>query len=142
MLAYAVLRFQLFDIDLKVKFALRYGTVTAMIVGSFVVGSEILEALFPVSGTVLNILVAIAILAVLRPIQGMALRVTDRLMHRVQNTPEYLETRRLEVYLAALEGVSEDGVVTDKERRVLNRLRDDLGVSTEAALALEKELKK
>ena len=141
LLAYAVLRFQLFNIDLKVKFVLQQSTVGALIIGGFIVGSEVLESLVPVSGTVLNIIVAIAILVVLRPIQRLALRITNRLMHSVQNTPEYLEVRTLEVYRAALEEVVEDGLVTDKERRILDHLRDDLGISPGEAVALEKELK-
>ncbi len=141
LLAYAVLRFQLFNIDLKVKFVLQQSTVGALIIGGFVIGSEVLESFVPVSGATLNIIVAIAILVVLRPIQRLALRMTNRLMHSVQNTPEYLEVRRLEVYRAALEGVVEDGVVTDKERRILDHLRDDLSISPEEAVTLENELK-
>ena len=113
LLAYAVMRFQLFNIDLKVKFVLQQSTVGALIIGGFIVGSEVLESFVPVSGAALNIIVAIAILVVLRPIQRLALRMTNRLMHSVQNTPEYLEVRRLEVYRAALEGVVEDGLVTE-----------------------------
>ena len=141
LLAYAVLRFQLFNIDLKVKFVLQQSTVGALIIGGFVVGSEVLESFVPVSGAALNIIVAIAILVVLRPIQRLALRMTNRLMYSVQNTPEYLEVRRLEVYRAALEGVVEDGLVTDKERRILDHLRDDLRISPEEAVTLENELK-
>jgi hypothetical protein len=88
LLAYAVLRSQLFDIDLKVKFVLRQSTVVAMIAGGFIVASEVLESLVPVSGTILNIAVAVAILIALRPIHRFALRLTDGLMSDVQNTPE------------------------------------------------------
>jgi len=140
LLAYAVLRFQLFDIDLKVKFVLQQSTVGALVIGGFIVGSEVLESFVPVSGTVLNIIVAIAILVMLRPMQLLALRMTNGLMRSVQNTPEYLGVRRLVVYRAALEEVVEDGLVTDKERRILNHLRDDLGISPGEAVALEKEL--
>ena len=141
LLAYAVLRFQLFKIDLKVKFALQQSTVGALVIGGFIVGSEVLESFVPVSGTALNIFVAITILVVLRPIQGLALRMTNGLMRSVQNTPEYLDVRRLEVYRAALEGALQDGIVTDKERGILDQIRDDLGISPGAAFALEKELK-
>ncbi len=140
LLAYAVLRFQLFDIDLKVKFVLQQSTVGALIVGGFIVGSEVLESFVPVSGTVLNIIVAVAILIVLRPMQRLALSITDGLMRNVQNTPEYLETRRLEVYRAALEGAFKDGLITEKERSILDHLRDSLGISQVEAVALEKEL--
>jgi hypothetical protein len=140
LLAYAVLRFQLFNIDLKVKFVLQQSTVGALIIGGFVVGSEVLESFVAVSGAALNIIVAIAILVVLRPIQRLALRMTNRLMHGVQNTPEYLGLRRLEVYRAALEGAFKDGLITDKERSILDHLRDNLGISQVEAVALEKEL--
>jgi len=140
LLAYAVLRFQLFKIDLKIKFVLQQSTVGAMVIGGFVVGSEVLETFVPVSGTVSNIFVAIVILIVLRPMQRFALSMTDGLMRNVQNTPEYLEVRRLEVYRAALEGAFEDGLITDKERSILDRLRDSLGISQVEAVSLEKEL--
>jgi hypothetical protein len=140
LLAYAVLRFQLFNIDLKIKFVLQQSTVAALIIGGFIVGSEVLESFVPVSGTVSNIVVAIAILIVLRPLQRLALSITDGLMRNVQNTPEYLEVRRLEVYRAALEGAFEDGLITDKERSILDRLRDSLGISQVEAVSLEKEL--
>ncbi len=140
LLAYAVMRFQLFNIDLKVKFVLQQSTVAALIIGGFIVGSEVLESFVPVSGTVLNIVVAIAILIVLRPMQRLALSITDGLMRNVQNTTEYLDVRRLEVYRAALEGAFEDGLITDKERSILDHLRDSLGISQVEAVALEKEL--
>ena len=73
--------------------------------------------------------------------QRLALRMTNGLMRSVQNTPEYLEVRRLVVYRAAVEGVVEDGIITDKERRILDHLRNDLGISPGEAVALEKELK-
>jgi len=139
LLVYAVLRFQLFDIDLKVKFALQHSSVGALIVGAFIVGSELLEMLIPVSGPVLSFFVAIAILVMLRPIQRLALRMTNRFMHSVQNTPEYRETRRLDVFRAALDEIYQDEIVTDKERRILDALRDNLRISPGDAVALEKE---
>jgi uncharacterized membrane protein YebE (DUF533 family) len=40
-----------------------------------------------------------------------------------------------------LEGAVQDGIVTDKEREILDQIRDDLGISPEKAVALEEELK-
>ncbi len=140
LLAYAVLRSQLFDIDLKVKFVLRHSTVVAMIAAGFIVASEILESLVPVSDTTLSIAVAVVILILLRPMHRFALRMTDRLMRGVQNTPEYLGARKNSVYRAALEGAVEDGVVSITERRVLDRLREELGISADDAAAMEDEL--
>ena len=139
LLAYAVLRWQLFDIDLKVKFVLRQSTLVAMIAGGFIVASETLESMVPVSGTALSIAVAVVILILLRPIHRFALGMTDRLMSSVQNTPEYLDARKNSVYRATLEGAVEDGIVTEMERRILDRLREELGISPDDAAAIENE---
>jgi len=139
LLAYAVLRSQLFDIDLKVKFVLRQSTVVAMIAGGFIVTSEILESMVPVSGTALSIAIAVVILILLRPIHRFALGMTDGLMSSVQNTPEYLDARKNAVYRATLEGAVEDGIVTEMERRILDRLREELGISPDDAAAIEIE---
>ena len=80
------------------KFALQHSTVTALILGGFVVGSEVLESLIPVNGTVLSLFVAITILVMLRPIQRLVLRKVDRLMHNDHSTPVHLELPKLEVY--------------------------------------------
>jgi hypothetical protein len=141
LLAYAVLRWQLFDIDLKVKFVLRQSTVVAMIAGGFIVASEILESMIPVSGTTVSIAVAVVILIVLRPMHRFALGMTDRLMSSVQNTPEYLDGRKNSVYRAAMEGAVEDGIVTETERRILDRLREELGISPDDAAAIENEFR-
>ena len=68
LLAYAVLKMQLFDIDLKVKFVIQKGTLVALVGGLFLIGSELLEALVPVQSTFLGVAVAVVILVLLRPI--------------------------------------------------------------------------
>ena len=141
LLAYAVLRSQLFDIDLKVKFALQHSTVVALIAGIFIISSEVLETFISVSSTALSVFIAVAILVVLKPLHRVALGMSDRLMKNVQDTPEYLDARRLEVYRATMEEVVENGVITEKERKVLDHLRENLGISETDALALEHALK-
>ena len=58
-------------------------------------------------------------------------------MPGVDETAAYLETRKMEVYRAAFEGAVEDGVVTEKERRILTRLRDKLELAEDDAIAVE-----
>lgn len=140
LMAYGVLRVQLFDLDLKLKFALKQSTVGAVIAAGFFLGSEILEAVIPVEGTILGLLVAGAIVLLLRPVQRFAEAVASGVMPGVEATPAYLESRKHEVYRAALEGAIEDGVVTPKERAILDRLRDQLEISAGAAAVMEKEL--
>lgn len=142
LLAYAVLRFQLFEIDLKLKFALQQSTVGAIIVGGFVVGSEALELLVPVDGPLPSFIVAIVILALLRPIQRLALGMANGLMRNVQDSPEYKDRRKVALYRAALEEIFLDGdcEISRKERRILDRLRMNLQIAASDALLLEREL--
>ncbi len=140
LLAYGVLRVQLFDIDLKLKFALKQSTVGAVIAAGFFLGSEILETVVPVEGTILGLLVAGAIVLLLRPVQRFAEAVASGIMRGVEETPAYLESRKHAVYRAALEGAFEDGVVTRKERAILDRLCEQLGISIGAAETMEREM--
>ena len=136
-LAYGVLRAQLFDIDLKLRFALQQGTVGAMIAGSFLVASEILERLFPVDGMALGVLLAFLVAILLKPMQALAHRTANHLVPGIQATPEYIDQRKLTVYRAALEGAYEDGEVTSKERSILRTLREQLGIDEREAAELE-----
>jgi hypothetical protein len=140
LMSYGVLRAQLFDIDLKLKFALRQGTVGAVFAGAFFTGSELLERVVPVEGTILGLIVAGSIVLALRPVQRFAETFAGRVMRGVQDTPSYVEGRKHEVYRATLEGTLEDGAITDRERAVLDRLREQLGISREEAELVEREM--
>lgn len=140
LLAYGVLLTQLFEIELKVKFAIEQSTVGAAIAGAFFIGSEILEAFVPVQGTILGVISALAIVSLLKPLRRGAERFSGRLMHGVEATPDYLGRRKLLVYESALSGAIEDGVVTDKERAILLNLRTELGIDEKDASAIERRL--
>lgn len=140
LLAYGVLHTQLFDIDLKLKLALRQSTVGAFFAVAFFVGSEVLERFIPVDGVVLGLLVSGAIVLALRPIQRFAEGVSNHLMGGVLETQEYLRDRKHLVYRAALEGAVEDETVTRRERAILDRLREELGIPDAVARKLEREV--
>ena len=140
LLAYGVLRAQLFDIDLKLKFALKQSTVGAVIAAGFFTGSEILETVIPVESTILGLLVAGAIVLLLRPVQRFAQAVADRIMRHVEDTADYRQSRKHEVYRAALEGAMTDGVITEKERNILSRVCEQLELSADVADGIEREM--
>jgi hypothetical protein len=140
LLTYGVLQAQLFDINVRLKFALRQSTVAAIITGAFFVGSELLENVIPVDDILLGVLTAAACVLALRPLRRFAQRFADGVMRDVDDTPAYLEGRKIDVYRTALEGILEDGIVTPKERRVLQRLREQLAISEEDAAQLEAEV--
>ena len=62
-------------------------------------------------------------------------------MPNTQNTPEYAAYRKLQVYEAAIMEAQLEGGISDKERSLLNRLRDSLGISLADATSLEGELR-
>ncbi len=141
-LAYAVLRAQLFDIDLKLRLALQQGTVGALIAGVFLVASELLERFFAVDGVALGVFLALLVAFLLKPMQALAQRAANKVVPGIQATPEYLDGRRLAVYRAALEGAFEDGEITTKERSILTALREQLGIDEHEAESLERSMKR
>jgi hypothetical protein len=87
-------------------------------------------------------LIAAALLVYfLAPLQRIAERVANRAMPETVSTPEYLAYRKMQVYEAALtEALGGDGI-SEKERAILTRLRDSLGVSADDARAMEDDLR-
>jgi hypothetical protein len=140
LLAYGVLRGQLFDIDLRIRIAVEHGTVGGLIAGSFFLVSQVLEAAFPVEGFVQGAVMALVIAALLRPVQLLARRFTERLMPQVSADDAYLTRRKLDVYRGALEAALESPEITDAERGLLRRLRERLGIDEESAAVLEQDL--
>lgn len=140
LLARALLRFQLFDFDLKLKRGLSRSALGAAFVAAFFVVSELVQAFASATlGVVAGTLAAGLLLFALTPLQNAADRVADAAMPRVQDTPEYRLVRKREVYLAALQSAAEDGEITDKERSVLATLATQLGLDPREVYELERE---
>lgn len=137
LLAYGALKTQLFDIDLRLKRGVRRGTVAGTITVAFVVGSEGAELLLPVDGTLLGLAAASALAFAFRPIERWSARLADRVMPTVQPTESYMAIRKREVYRATVEEMLMDGHMSEKDRRVLARMRAQLGLSDEDARAVE-----
>jgi hypothetical protein len=70
----------------------------------------------------------------------LAERVAGVAMPNTQNTPEYAAFRKMQVYEAAVTEAQQEGGISRKERALLNRLRDSLGVSTSDAEAIEVQM--
>lgn len=136
-LTYGILKHQLFDIDLRIKAALRRSVVGAVFAALFVVSSELLERAVPAAGLVAGLLVAVAIAAGMSQVERLAQRIVNRLLPGVSRDARYLERRKEEVYAAAVEGAIADGVVTHRERDILERLRRELGLSEADAHRVE-----
>lgn len=142
LLVYGVLRWHLFDLDLRIKGTIRRGTVAAAFFAVFLVVTQLAQnGLTDRFGWLWGGIAAGLLLFLLAPLQRAADRVADAAMPGVSDTEEYRAHRRAAVYEAALEGILRDGTISAKERAVLERLRAQLGLSEATAAALERDVR-
>ncbi len=92
-------------------------------------------------GNVAGLLAARVVVFFLAPLQRFAERVASVAMPNTQNTPEYVAFRKLQVYEEAVAEAQYEGGISQKERALLVRLRDSLGISASDADAIEGELR-
>jgi hypothetical protein len=142
LLAYGILKVQLFDVDLRIKRGLRRSTIAAVFVFVFLVVEQLVSNYFNGQfGVLLGAVVAGLMLFGLDHIRNFAGKIAHEAMPSVSPTPEYVAYRKLEVYRAAFEGLYADTQLNDKERATLERLRLKLGIQPGDAAALEAEIR-
>lgn len=141
LVAYGILRTQLFDIDLKIRWTLKQSTVAAIFVAVFYLVSEGADRILSSElGNIAGLLASALVVFFLAPVQRFAERVADAAMPGTEDTPAYIAFRKFQVYESALiEAIQYDGI-TDRERALLNRLRDSLGITSSDAEAMERDL--
>lgn len=66
--------------------------------------------------------------------------ISSAAMPNTENTPEYKTFRKMQVYEAAVSEAQAEGGISNKERALLVRLRDSLGISETDAGAIEADL--
>jgi hypothetical protein len=141
LIAYGILRTQLFDVDLRIRWTIKQSTVAAVFVAVFYLVSEGADRLLESElGNVIGLIASALVMFFLVPVQRFAERVAGAAMPNTENTPEYAMFRKLQVYEAALAEALPDGNISERERDLLDRLRDSLGISTADADAIEHEL--
>jgi hypothetical protein len=143
LIAYGILRTQLFDIDLRIRWTIKQSTLATVVVTLIFLLSEGADRFLSAElGNVAGLLAAAVVVFFLAPLQRFAERVASVAMPNTENTPEYAMFRKLQVYEAALSEALPDGNISERERELLNRLRDSLGISVSDADAIEGELQK
>ncbi len=141
LITYGILRTQLFDIDIHIRWTIKQSTVAAVFVAVFYLVSEGADRLLESElGNVIGLIASALVMFFLVPVQRFAERVAGAAMPNTENTPEYAMFRKLQVYEAALAEALPDGNISERERDLLDRLRDSLGISTADADAIEHEL--
>jgi len=141
MIAYGILRTQLFDIDLKIRWTIKQSTLAGAIIAIvFVISEGASQILSAELGNIAGLLAAAVVVFFLVPLQRFAENVASAAMPNTKDTPEYIAFRKLQVYESAVAEAMQEGGVSQKERALLNRLRDSLGVSVEDADSIERDL--
>jgi len=140
-IAYGVLRAHLFDIDLRIRWTIKQSTLATVVVTLIFLFSEGADRYLSAElGDFAGLLAAAIVVFFLAPLQRVAERVASAAMPNTENTPEYAAYRKMQVYEAAVSEALPDGNISERERALLNSLRDSLGISTADAEALEREL--
>lgn len=140
LIAYGMLKTQLFDIDLKIQWTIRQSTVAAVFVAVFYLVTEGADRLFEAEfGSLVGLLASALLLFFLAPLQRLAERFAGAVMPNTSDTPEYAVYRKMQVYEAALADALPGGI-SDKERALLNHLRDSLGIAAADADAIERDM--
>jgi hypothetical protein len=143
LIAYGILRTQLFDIDLRIRWTIKQTTVAAALVSVvFLVSEGVSQFLSAELGNVAGLLAAAVVMFFLAPLQRFAERVASAAMPSTENTPEYATFRKMLVYQTAVVEARGGGGISAKERSLLNKLRDSLGISASDAAAIERELER
>jgi len=141
LIAYGILQTQLFDIDLRIRWTIKQSTVAAVFVAIFYLVSEGADRLLSSElGNIFGLIASALVVFFLTPLQRFADRLAGAAMPNTESTPEYVAFRKMQVYEAALTEALPDGRISERERKLLNRLRDSLGISIADADAIEREL--
>lgn len=141
LVAYGILRTQLFDIDLRIRWTIKQSTLAATFVAIMFLLSEGADRLLSAKlGNFAGLLAAALVVFFLAPLQRFAERVASVAMPGTQNTAEYTAHRKMQVYESALADALLQGGISKKERSLLNTLRDTLGISAIDAETLERDL--
>lgn len=141
LIAYGILRTQMFDIDLRIRWTIKQSTLAATVLAIvFLISEAASEFLSAELGTLGGLLGAAIVVFFLAPLQHFAERVAGAAMPNTQNTPEYAAYRKMQVYESAVSEALLEGGISSKERMLLNHLRDSLDIKPLDAEALEREL--
>lgn len=139
LIAYGILRTQLFDIDLRIRWTIRQSTLAGVFVAVFYLVTEGADRLLASElGNWIGLLASALLMFFLTPLQRFAERVASVAMPHTKNTPEYAAYRKMQVYEAALDDALPGGI-SEKERTLLTHLRDSLEIAPADAEALERD---
>lgn len=142
MVTYALLRLQMFELDVKVRTTVQRSAVAAVFLVVFFAASETAEIFVSETvGPFVGILAAAAIAFAFRPLERFAERIAKAAVPHARSVAEMDADERREVYREQLRIALADGRLTDKQRVMLDAARERLGLSDDEVEAIEGEVR-
>lgn len=147
---YALLRHHLFDIDLTVRSTVERTTLVAVFLAVFFVASEGVELVIEVGAgtvvpapwpTVVGVGAAVLLSFALRPLERFSERVASWAMPGLKRVERMDDDERQEVFREQVHIALSDRTLTTKEREMLDKLQDRLGIDPEQADRIEGEVR-
>src|SRR5439155_1051331 len=104
LLTYGILKTQLYDIDLKVRWGIQKGTIVGIIVAVSFVGEKLAESFLSKQfGWVIGSILAGLLVFAAPRLNKLGDKVATTALPKVEPTPTYVHFKKLEVYKAAVE---------------------------------------
>lgn len=136
--SYAILRHQLFDIKIKIRWTVKQSTIAAVFVAVFFVVSEGAQQLFSTRvGPVLGVVSSGLLVFAFSPLQRFAERVSKAAVPDAKPIAETSTEERMAFYRESVEAAWADGRLEPSEVDLLRRLRRSLGLSADDAESIE-----
>lgn len=140
LVAYALVRHRLFDLDLKIRWSINRGTVAAAFLGVFIVVANVAENYLDARlGVVTGGVAASVLVLALNPLQRLGERLATAVVPPERPPGELSPDERLDIYRDQLVVAWADGALNRRERLMLDRLRERLGIEASLAARVERE---
>lgn len=140
LLGYGLLKYGLFDVDVRLKWTLDRGTILAIFGGVFFLVEQVAEFyVSAVFGAFAGFAAAGLLLVALKPMRKWTARLADGVFPHVRPTRDYADERKVIVYRAAAQTAGRDGVLTPKVRAMLDALVRELQIPPADVARVEKE---
>lgn len=141
LIGYALVRGQLFDIDVRVKWGIQRGTLAAIFILVFLVVAQLAQNWLSESyGWALGGVVAALMLFAIAPLQRAAEVVANTALPGVHTPRRIGATEDETAYRHAVEMALADGIVTRHEEKALNHLAERLGLPAARAWEIREEV--
>lgn len=138
LLAYALMRYQLFNIDIHLKAGVRRAIILGAFTVTFFLVSEAAESMAEGDrGPAVGIVAAGVLALGSRPIQSFASKASDKFMPDTKPIAQQTYAERLRFYLDQFLLIRHDGETTPKERQMLDRLAATLALPASAVREIE-----